>query len=369
MKLKTYLTAGLFALGAPLAAHADLSFDTEGGGGAVPGEVVEIDAFDWVQNSFLAENGNLAIINFVTDNTCPNQSCTFTVYTQGTLNSATLAGSPVWSPQFSETPPVEITYTLSFTEVVTAVNVNGTTGFATARFAVDTAGPVRFEMYYDTSVDANAVSGSGYSDGTLILYGNQILNSTGTFTITTDTTATPIATQNIDQNGANDYTGQFTVPGNGSQGTIEIGGLVQDNNFFLDQLAAFGFDFSNLSQELPFTNVTPSDCFNATGNVSGGLAVGSSIGANGCNTAHVNGTYEQNEAGATGLVPRTSSINGFPTAGEYGGELCNARTCPDFVAQTDPNSGIQVQAPEPGVLALTGLGLLLLGARRRHNRV
>lgn len=367
MKLKTVLTAGLLTLGAPLVAQANLNFDTNTSAG-----VVTLDAFDWAQNSFLAKDGQAVIANYINNGgSCDGVNCDFTVYTHGTLNGATLAGTPVWSPTFSGDSPVEVTFVLSFTETLVGLDTNSD-GDIVSTFAVNTAGPINFEMYFDENPNADALTGSGYSDGTLILFGDEILDSAGSFTITTENI--PDDFEDLDQAGAdgnlNDYDGQLSIAGNGSQGTIEVGGLVQDNNFFKNSLAAFGFDFSNLSQELPFTNVDPSDCFTITTAADAGSIGGGVIGANGCDTNHVDGTYEQNEGGGNpGYVPVTSDVNGFPTAGLYNGQLCNGTDCPDFVAQTDPNSGVQVDVPEPGTLAITGLGLLLLGFGRRRAQV
>lgn len=377
MKLKTYLTVGLFTLGAPLAAQAALDFDTEGLGGA--GDTVTLDAFDWAQNSFLAEGGTDAILarSLIGNGNDCGTACDFTVYTHGTLNAATLDGASVWSPQFSGDDPVEVTFTLSFTETVTSVdNLVGlprTSEFAVVTNPVTEIGDAVFQMYFDTNVNADAVSGSGYNDGILILYGDLILDSTGSFTTTDNGDLDPFI--DLDQSGnGNDYDGQFTSAGSGDQATIDIGGLTQDPNFFLSSLAAFGFDFSNLSQEVPFTTVSPSDCFTTSNNGAGN--VGSAFGLNGCNTAHIDGTFEQNELGAADLVPRTGTINGSPQFGIFAGTACTSLTpnglvnaCPDFVAQTDANSAVQVDIPEPGTLAITGLGLLLLGARRRGNKV
>src|SRR4029453_916467 len=126
----------------------------------------------------------------------------------------------------------------------------------------------------------------------------------------------------LDQHGANDYTGQLTVTGTGSQDNISLGGLTVAPLFFLQNLN-FGILFANISQGLPFISVDPADCYTPAAS---GLTVGNStVGATACNTVHVNGLMSANVAGATGFVPNIGNPNGAFLQG--GG--------PDFIAQTD----------------------------------
>ena len=343
------LIAGAFALAGGLAHAGPLVFSLDGGG-----NTITATSLDWAQTSFLALGGNAAIVNFITGSGGPT---TFDVLTHAKLTA--------YNDQFGVTHSLpssftgEITVVSRFTERVIAADPM----FGTARFATTGAGWI--EMYYSATPNSDNLRGSNFNDGTLIMRGDGVGVTQGIFA----NTSAPGTSVDLDQAGlTNDYTGQKSVEGFGSQGNIVFGtggGFAVDSNFLQTKVVDFSLFFNNISIGLPYQTVDPSDCFNPNQSVSTNASItahtasGQTTQCNALN--HVNGTYAANFAANGndgGYVPVVGGVNGA-----FGGS-------PDFLAQTDFNSRVSGTVPEPGMLALLGLafaGLGLSTVRRRRS--
>lgn len=355
---KTVL-AGLIAgaLGIGGAQAAPLIFSLDGTGG----NVISAEALDWAPTSFLAIGGNQAISNFLAG---AGGTTTFDVLTHAKLTSYKPSGGGA----FIGLPAGftgEITINARFQEQVINANpcpvpVPGGCTFPSANFM--TTGVGWIEMYYSAATDATDLTGSGFTDGTLIMRGDGVGSrfpgpSFGNF-------ENKGAGGDLDQNGANDYAAaQDTVRGSGTQDEVKFGTtkFVVDSKFLQTAPIDFSLFFANISIALPYAQVDPSDCFNPSksGFLDAAITAGTATGnVSQCNAVHSGGLLMSAEpVAATGYLPDIGAVNGL-----FGDR-------PDFMAQTDFNSSVSGSVPEPGMLALLGLafaGLGLTTARRRR---
>lgn len=335
---KTLLAAALLAaLGASTQAHAYL-FNPDG----VPGGAAtkDITAFDWQPSNVLADNGNLAVTNFILNQgDGGSRDTTFKVWAQGQLFGTTgnnITGLCTPGQSTCAGGNYEITYTLGYTERVTAVVIPGLTGgTATAGFTFVNDGTSFLDIFYDTSKDSNNFTGVGFDNGTRILSSQIIPTTGGSFESYPSTGQTFDGTPD-----GNQYLGITTLqtpPSGGNNVDIKLstalltvpGTLYRDANFFTQEIDSLQFNGLSLSPR--FTTVNPSQKFD-------GLAGGGN---------------------GAGITPSIGSVNGA----NYNG------TNPDIQLQTDPNMPIIAKVPEPTSLALLGLGLGAIGMVSRRRRL
>ncbi len=270
-----------------------------------PNGAINADAIDWNYSSFLAEGGVDAVTNWT-----PNNQTDFTVYSHAKMTTYSNGPNSGISPAGINTN-WEITIVTAFDEAVTAVlpgsGLASFQGQATSGF---------FRMYLDTAPNANDLTGGGFGDGSLIASGTLSNNPAGNFTVT-DTT--PV---DLDQYNGDDWGGQQTVSGFGSNNTLVFDIDTFDSSVFTGGLTSLSILFNNVSMGVPYLQVDPSKNFTA--------------------------------ADGTLFAPQIGALNGS--------------SGPDFLAQTDFNSALRATVPVPATAALFGAGLIGLGALARRKQ-
>jgi len=312
--LRGTFRAGLLAcaaaagLSAP-AARADIvSFDPDGAaGGNGP---LAVGSFDFGVGNMLAQG-----ISSLPTST----GQTFQLYYQAGLTGFQNAnGDPLGVNGLGTT--FELTGVSSVTYVVTNV-VAGASGTTVNVARAAAQSPNSFlELWYDTTPDANSLTGTGYNDGTRILFASPNAGGTNTGSITAAATNSVLNVTQFDQFGADNY-GIQSLSTTGSINTA-FSVLSADPTFFLTSVLTF--QFTTGSDITPFTQTNPSAVF---AGLPGGVAPA---------VVPIRGT--------------TNGLNGL-----------------DFQFQND-GSGSFTVVPEPGSVTLLGLGLVgLIGLRLRRR--
>ncbi|MCR9105102.1 MAG: PEP-CTERM sorting domain-containing protein [Gammaproteobacteria bacterium] len=341
------------AMTAPAFAGNSIIFDPDGVGG-FNGDTT-VGSFDWLP-------GTATAIGAV-----PPTGGQFTTYAHATLVGLTDAGGnpliPLGLNSGNPATNFEITFVAGFEESVSSFsqggfvlqNDGGAAGggddvytFTQTLVLGDPTAPTTnfFEIYWDdrndgSTLNADALSGTGFNDGILIASG-EVASVAGSFT--TEFTF-------VDANDDGDYNpgdGDIIIGSGNPVGGYQLLDGSADGDQWGGQQSVTGLGTTSLSADLTFQNT---DFFKTD--------ITSLLFDLEFNTSNVLPFQETNPSqqywdGGSFQAPNLGEVNGL--------------TGPDIIFQSDANNSFVTEVPEPRTVLLFALGLLLLAASARRKQ-
>jgi hypothetical protein len=357
---KSILAASIaIALGLPALAQAQaftsgpILFDRDGAGGFAP---ISVNSFNWTPNTVLAKN---VLTTTVTSPDVETTANTFNVYSQGTLGTfstnTNFIGQGCGAPGICG-PKSGTEFTFEVTSRMSVDSFNQNPGDQSLRASGVAGGTNFFKVWYDPTPDSGTaaaiLAGSGFgagsgvnscgpganapSDGSILILCGRVAAASLSFDDTTGANA------RLDSQGSDDYAGIGSMQGLGSA-AFEVDVVYQNSAYFIQALSKIGVDLQhNGTTNLGFTQVTPSQ-----------RVVGETWDV-GVDNALIPGV-----PGATA----NRNLNNFNCRDVADGD--GSSTC-SVVFQGLPTTSFAL-LPEPGSLALLGLGLGLAGFVKRRR--
>jgi len=319
----------------PVQAVPGVVFDPSGGGGAVAANVTFVDSFDWRAGNTVAADSiptkGAAGLNVL-------------LLSQSSLASLDFngAGATVQMNGFGE-----LTYQMSANSLVTAGGAAGSLVWSNNDALP--AATTFFQMFHDTTPDSSNITGCGHGLNQVALPGcglpvGETLILEGTVRLVSMSwTPTGAANTLLDTNGLDDQAGVTTIVATGSA-NYEINVTFAHTGYFLSNIDALSMTHD----------------MDHAGSTADGFTPGTSNPSDQVVGRIMHDTTSGLTAAATlDAAYGTGRVNGDPTA-------CTVGLC-DVHMVSDTATGVLANLPEPGSVALLGLGLGLLGfsARRR----
>jgi hypothetical protein len=333
---KTTVAVSLcLALGAAGNAMADLfAFDPTGGGSTTN----QITTLDWAPGNTVGINGNPPGAGLVVGSTVQDLF-------QANLGTAYNGTPPTQTNVFANgTGGAFFTVVAGFSEAVTSVSF--TPGVQASATFNDTAAPQpSFFRICLQSTTGNDLTGAGFA----CTNANAILTGTLSNIVSANQSidfSNPVVPLDNFLSDGNNWGAQTTVQSSGAA-SIQVRVISVNAGYFPDLFpgSTIVTALSNTSLITPFSQADPSYCFSSNGTTS------STSGTSTCTA----GTFQ-----AFGTL---GSVNGLPA-------LANGGVAgPNFLFQADANTTItRAAVPEPGTLALMGLGLAMVSVLTRPRR-